>query len=342
MKRLRSLAMLVPVGALTLACGSLGDDGKRAPLAVIDGQLTQASTVPSTATSSNVRIAVVWSDGKHYIASQDIPATPVFPSKFHLELTDPPPAAAMNRGGLGGDGAGEGTPPATGSGTRGLSGGGLRLTDKGAAWPADLAVALGTIVAYDDKNGNGKLDLVDEDASSYLDGILGANQSLGLIYVEGSSVPDSLKLPNGTKPSLGYGLLRFAFCAEATIVTPGEKANEPPCNDDTGWLPPTTLYELPLTAEPKFASFMCKNGGGGGGSEGVVGQPQIGPGPSAAWPAKSDEKVKCAADGKSYLYQTCTPHSQGLCKDTITDCRTSNWTFPGTTPPAEWPCTVAP
>ena len=100
MMRTRSLLIFAPLVTLALACGSLGDVSHREPLAVLDGELTQTSTVVSPATpSSTLRVAVVWAsvDGtSSYKTAQDIVATPVFPSKFRLELTDPPPAEAMS------------------------------------------------------------------------------------------------------------------------------------------------------------------------------------------------------------------------------------------------------
>jgi hypothetical protein len=356
MKLLRSLAALAPLGALLVGCGSLGDSDKRVPLAVLDGQLTQAST-SSAGAPSNVRIAVVWSSiaETKFKVTQDVPATAVFPSKFRVELADPPPASAMNRKGLGrtggdspiadpdpqnppsgGSAAGPDAPPSVP--------GKARPMDNGQAdWPLDFAVAVGTLVAYEDKNGNGKLDLVDKDASSYVDRILGVNENMLLTYVEGSQIPASLTATDGTKPTQGYGLLQLAACPTSLGGAPDGEGDE--CNvSAAGWLPISTLYDLPLTAEPKLASIMCTNDGGdtAGGGSAPTGPTQTGPGPNGVWPAKDDAHVRCAPDGRTYEYTVCTTESQGMCKGAFTECTATSWGFAGTTPPAEWPCTVAP
>src|SRR5207244_2776190 len=74
----------------------------------------------------------------------------------------------------------------------------------------------------------------------------------------------------------------------------------PPCTEkQPSWLPMTTLYDLPLAADPKFNELMCKskNGifGGSGGdsiSSSDVAYPGMpvtpGPGPDGKYPAKND------------------------------------------------------
>ena len=226
------------------------------------------------------------------------------------------------------------------------------------SWPADFALAVGTIVAYEDLNGNGKLDLVDDEATSYVDRVLGANEDLLLVYTEGKTFPPELVAPNGSKPVPGYNLLRIPRCvgeatAEAASGPSGEgSTTTSSCDgDDFGWLPITTLYDLPLTAEPRFATLMCKNDGGifgGGSGGGSVGSSTLpapgalppGPGPGGKWPAKGDPNVSCLPDGSGYYYTQCTTISQGLCKGTITECTATGWSSPTSPPPAEWPCPV--
>lgn len=371
---LRLACISLPVAA-TFACGSLDDPKDKKPLAVLEGQLTQAQSAPATpAAASNVRIAVVWLtiDHRGYESAQDIPAEAVFPSKFRLELTDPPPASAMIRAEPKSSdpppeppsaGPTPAPPPAQGGG--GAPGGkslGVRPADMTNHWPADFALAVGAVVAYEDVNGNGKLDLVDEGADSYVDRILGANEKMLLVYTEGSNVPAELTAPDGTTPAQGYNLLDVGdLCVEAKSDTLGHTdggmtdpdpgfsdAGAKPCSGDKGgWRPMTTLYDLPLTAEPRFATIMCKNGAGmfGGSSEAsgggsVLTAPTPGPGPDGKYPAKNDPNLACDADGATYSYTKCTEISQGLCKGTITSCQTSRWGFPAgaTTAPPDWPC----
>jgi hypothetical protein len=277
------LAMLALLAPLAAGCGSAGEVERRAPIATLDGAMTaQALTSPPT---SSFRIAVIWTDGKHYVATQDVPATPVFPSRFHLQFVDPPPASVM-------------VPVDTGNGS----------------------IAVGAIVAYEDKNGNGALDLVDEDASSFVDRILGTNSSLLLVYGEGVTATDD------TPAVLGYELMKLEGCAR------GED-----CLFKSSILPLTTAYDLPLTDDPAFAWMMCTNGGGGSTSSGGTTPDEVGPGPDG-WPAKDDPAVECRADRKSYVYTKCTSEVVGLCKGTNESCTSTAWTFAGSTPPAAWPC----
>jgi hypothetical protein len=387
MRALHRFACIALPLAATLACGSIDDPNKKKPLAVLEGQLTQASTAQSAApaAATSVRIAVVWAavDGRGYKSTQDIPAEAVFPSKFRLELTEPPPESAMISRGTSkqGDGpppdppqAGPSPAPAPappqGGGSGGVPGAkstGVRPMDSTKGWPADFAVAVGSVVAYEDKNGNGKLDLVDDGATSYIDRILGANEKMLLVYTEGSHFPAELTAPNGTTPSLGYNLMNLGEPCAAGEATDrattdqggaaGRGSPPPPCDasNQGGWLPMTTLYELPLTADPRFGKIMCKSSsffgeGGSGGGDAIYesdvyypGKPVTpGPGPDGKYPAKNDPNVYCQDGGRVYSYTKCEEISQGLCKGTIVSCTSSLHGFPAgaTTPPADWPCTV--
>ena len=142
---------------------------------------------------------------------------------------------------------------------------------------------MGAIVAYDDLNGNGRLDLVDQGATAYVDRILGANEDVILSYFEGT-LKSELTDPAGHMPALGFNL--FAL----------PKGSAP-----GAWLPIETPYTLPLTANPKFSQIMCSNGKGFGNMFGSS-EPQsggddplveggttpahdAGPPPPAAWAA---------------------------------------------------------
>ena len=385
MRHLRTLPFLSVFGLLA-ACGSLGDVDRRAPLAVLEGQLTAAAQATPTQ-ASNVRIAVVWMsiDDSGFKVSQDVPATPVFPSQFRLELTDPPPRSAMatrasqsrtpSEPPRAGASAPDPAPPPDPSppSPRPAS---LRTADHDSrsAWPADFGVAVGAIVAYEDKNGNGTLDLVDDSATSYVDRVLGVNEELLLVYVEGTA-PVDLRDPAGKMPTGGYQLLRKPSCTSSfgeasapqdTLDRGGVGPNEPgsgaaepvpmPTRDESceatmGWLPMSTLYNLPLTAEPRFGSLMCRGRGldfEGDSVSGVsVGEAMTpgatlppGPGPDGKFPAKGDPNLYCSPDGRTYMFTKCSTYSEGLCKGTITECSSKGWGLPAGAVPAEWPCTI--
>lgn len=358
MKRLAfsCFAALLCAAPLAAGCGSLGDVDHREPLAVLQGQLTQTSAA-ATAAPSNVRIAVVWMNvvGDGYRVTQDVQATPVFPSSFRLELTDPPPQEAMMT-----RDSKKAEPPETSPSTPATPGsppsggttptpdtdrvGTRSETDK---WPASFSLAYGAVVAYEDKNGNGKLDLVDDGASSYIDRILGANEDLALLYIEGTTPADA-KDKNGKMPSAGYNIYRglgrsCELEADATNGTPRTQSESTakPCSTPE-WLGMNTLYDLPLTADPKFAKIMCRSGNASGtGSETTIARtPTPGPGPNGVYPKVGDPNLHCASDGKTYYYSECKTYSEGLCKGDIMTCSSTSWSMPTATTPDGWPCTV--
>ncbi|HXN32682.1 MAG TPA: hypothetical protein VN894_12505, partial [Polyangiaceae bacterium] len=124
--------------ALSVACGSLdGHTGTPSTLATVRGQMTNATNLSLTA---DVRVAVVWlNNGPSYNVAEDLPVQPVFPSNFVIQLNEPPPPGAFL------------------TSNQGLT----------------FQVAMGFVVAYEDLNGNGKLDLVQNDAGAFTDKIIG-------------------------------------------------------------------------------------------------------------------------------------------------------------------------
>jgi len=320
MRALLSLVISAPLLISALACGEVGDVEKRPPLAVLDGQLSQASP-QALRPGANVRVAVVWLsvDGGYSVA-QDIPVTPVFPAKFHLELSDPPPATAMAHGTPGRDAS--------------------DLKSSRDTWPADFGVAIGSVVAYEDTNGNGKLDLVDQSATAFVDRVLGVNGELLLLYFEGNIVPSDFKTDAaGNRPAQGYNLAGTTLCA-----------GKGTCNHDSdGWLPMTTLYDLPLSADPQFGKVMCQGLNEGFGESTVTenfdpGPAQTGPGPDGVWPQPGDPELWCdvTAHGRRYQYTKCQTSAPGLCTTAQRSCTVTAWEFRTPSPPAGWPCVVTP
>lgn len=369
---LTSCALLA---AFVGGCGSLASDtDQHEPLAVLQGELTNPDAV---ATSNAVRVAVVWNcgelDGEMYRTSQEVEVQPVFPSRFRLALTEPPPAGCMidpfadgdddppsdtgDTPGSGGNEGEEGTTPATPpppNMPQNLSGSG------------EFRVALGTIAAYDDLNANGKLDLVGPDAEQYVDAILGTNESLMLVYFEGS-VPqtwDDLRDGEGNLPSLGYNLLQtsdsIATATETDVLTyscgyssgseePVGGTEEPvpmPERDEESyegptmqWLDASTFFVLTMTADPRFATMMCRDAGGL--SSEASGSAPVVPGSTVEippeYPAADDPGLTCMPDGLSYYHETCV--RDGVCSGKI--CTGECWYVPdASNPPADWPCPI--
>lgn len=317
MRHTASLAIFaIPLTLSTFACGDLGDDDRSPPIATIDGQLSRASAAIEPAPASNVRVAIVWNTRGEFRSTYDVEVVPVFPSRFRLELRGAPPAAAMLDL--------VEPDPTVDHPTDDLTGRSHPLTAD-----AGFTYAVGTVVAYEDLNGNGKLDLINAD-NPPIDRVLGANRSLGIVYIEGTPPADFMGSEGS--PVRGYNLLTVSSCQALDVDAPA-----PPC-ESSKWLPITTNYDLPLGAEPQLAEMMC--GSNESSSEaGADRQPielPVGPGPNG-WPAKDAEGLVCAKDGKSYSLTRCETKSKGLCKGTIETCTNEAYRAPEPAP-AEWPC----
>lgn len=161
-------------------------------LASVTGTISNPEAINLTA-GVPLRVAILWGNGKDqpladggrsrgYATAQDVAVTTSFPASFTLKLTDTelPP---------------EVTPLAPG----------LRST-------------AGMVVAYEDTNGDGKLDLVGEgdDPATQGDRVLGVSPSVAF-YLEGvfpddASSLEPLRDAQGKLPPLGFS---FAgpFCA---------------------------------------------------------------------------------------------------------------------------------
>ena len=373
------------ISALAGGCGSLASNTENnEPLAVLEGELTNPDALT---TSSSVRVAVIWNcgdiEGEMYRTSQEVEVQPVFPSRFRLELTEPPPAGCMidpfAQGEEDDDDLSQvgGSAPSPGDST------GTEDPDMPPSTPQDLPepsatsarVALGTIAAYDDLNGNGKLDLVGPDAQEYVDAVLGTNESLMLVYFEGS-IPqqwDALKDSEGNLPTLGYNLLE----SDDLISTPASDDTMVYCGYDTGdgsdamsggddsepaddndepepmpegsedeeyddsmrWLSADTFFVLTMSADARFASMMCRDSGGLA-TESSAGA-GVGPIGQAEipdqYPASDDPGLTCMPDGLSYYFESCV--QDGVCSGKI--CTGQCWYVPDqANPPADWPCLI--
>jgi hypothetical protein len=357
------------------ACGQLEGDTDRAPvIATIHGQL---SNPDGYAAGANMRVAIVWgAETGDVRVSQDVPVEAVFPSQFRLELRELPPADAMrafdDRKDAPQPGAIDCAPgydPSSGKPAPGPStlcdsdappaGGGeptpspspspgtsrIQDDDWRAATPSDpFKIAVGTLVAYEDLNANGQLDLLDVSATQAVDRVVGVNRDLFVVYAEGTPTGDLAKVV--VKP--GFSLLQANPCPssmeldqEPTAGTPEEAPASSTCSDVPVSLAIDTLFTLPLTASPQLGQFMCKGGGGlssvssGGGIGGQ--SPAVGGGPTApqpeSYPLPSDPSLHCKADGTGYVYAQCDTPT--LCGDTV--CSSERVDRPDQLV-TDWPC----
>ena len=168
----------------------------------------------------------VWlNPGPSYNVAEDLPVQPVFPSSFVIPLDQPPPPGAFLPSNQG-------------------------LT---------FQLAMGFVVAYEDRNGNGKLDLVSDDAGAFVDRIVGANpQGMALIYLQGTlpTGDGGLVDSDGHSPSLGYGLYSVGPCAGDS----GDAGGRRPCVE-TRWFDVSTPHDLELSSDSEIDQRMCANYG---------------------------------------------------------------------------------
>ena len=345
---------LLPIAATSLvlsACGALdANTGKAPALATLRGSVVNPQ---SLSVAGSVRVAVVWKSAvpAQFNVAEDLPVQPVFPSAFTIDLDGPPPADAMNS-------IPAPAPASSASSSAGFSMGGQGAPppDAGAApvpeaqpspYP-DFRFAIGTVVAYVDQNGNGKLDLVPEDASAYIDQIVATNTEMTIYYFEGPIPPPLLVMDSaGNVATEGYNLATIQGCprpvyrpVNPACPTPAPIVDAGTCQPMNAWLNISTPFELTVASTPEVASLMCENGGSSSSGSSASGSGTGYPDPSiqpAQYPDPCDPNLRCASDGSTYFYNTCTTVSRGICLGTETMCTGVEYTRP-TPAPIGWPC----
>jgi hypothetical protein len=217
MKRMISCGLLLGLATIS-GCGTPfeSDVDSYPTLATVRGQLNKDMSFEAPA--ANVRVAVLWmSVTNGYKQAIDLPVQPVFPADFKIDLTQAPP---------------------------------LEMFDAVNDAPA-FKLAHGALVAYEDVNQNGRLDLVDGSSPAFVDRILGANGNLVLTYIDGT-MPVTPALRDTTMrlpPSLGYNLLSVS--CSVTGSAPGS------CDETWEWKTMSDLYQLTLSSDPHLAPIMC-------------------------------------------------------------------------------------
>jgi hypothetical protein len=382
--------VLAAMGLVLSACGSLDPNTSGVPaLTTLSGSL---SNPDSLSVAGSVRVAVVWKyiNPGEFSVAEDLPVQPVFPSAFVIELDRPPPAEALNlivpnttqgqqptaSATSGGGGGSAGSTPLQDDG--GLAAFGPNIDGGAVPMPSPppvnmtassgtgIRLAVGAVVAYEDLNGNGKLDLVPEDASAFVDKIVASDPDMVIAYVEGpiTSGPGAFLDSAGHPPKEGYNLVYVRHCPEVAPSSgfsgfsgsnpacssppPAQDAGPPAppapdagrCGQDFHWLPMSTPYPLTVASTPEVAALMCQTGGASAPSSttGSGGGPPLDPSVQPAkYPDPCDPNLSCAPDGSEYTLISCVTMSQGVCEGTITSCTSIAYTRP-TPVPAGWPC----
>lgn len=305
MRRNTILAITALSANLALAaCGSTEDT----PFPT-KSYTAEVSNSAGVTVSPSLRVAVVWGNvaknGNTYQVSQDVPLGLTGVGSFTLDLVQPPPAALL-----------------------------MTTNQVNEERPNDGTLfGLGSPVIYEDKNGNGKLDMVAPGTSQPVDAIVGADARLLIMYIDATTVPAWLASPASNDDfegqlTVGFNLVHipeFCFASDcpedkAKVYQPGES------------------FSLPLTADPRLNAMMCsKASGSSTGSSGVINMENAKP---DAYPTA--ENVTCDSDGDSYSETTCAATIEGLCEGEHTECMTRVWNVPDpANPPQDWPCKLS-
>jgi hypothetical protein len=307
-------SFVLGAGALGASCGSLnGHPGSPSALATVQGQLLPTADTP--ALGDDVHIAVIWlTTVRHQLkVAVDLPVKPVFPSKYVLSLTEPPPAIAIVR------------PVAS---------------------HPEFSVAQGGLVAYEDLNGNGQLDLVSDDAGSFPDRIVATNPNEELLYLDSTTghLPPELQSGAEGTPLLGYNIVIQGQCtitAYANLPDGGLRMPDMSVCTPTQFLPMTAPYDLPLSNDPNLNLLACQSQSGSPAplsSAGVDYWSVSDAGtPPRGYPAPGAPHLTCLDGGTSYEFQTCHT-TGGLCSsETVCD-KLQQVDLGGAVKPDGWPC----
>jgi hypothetical protein len=282
----RALVLSILAAAAT-ACGGFADDpAEPNTLATLQGEVRNPGEL---AVPSNLHVAMIWA-GEHYNTAHELPLVPEFPARYELRITELPPTMALG-------------------------------TDEESVGDGSGRWALGTVVGYEDGNGNGEIDLSAGDVPSP-DRVVAAHPNKTfVIYLEGSdAVLDALGQSLGTRPDRGFGFL---------TVKPGEETLV-----DLQYASIAQPFDLTLTNDPQMSDFLCRTMPDSEASGGTVRSDGGAQGPH---PAPGDPNLTCAPDGSSYRYLDCTEYDRGLCQGTHTDCISEVVRRPEPVP-SDWPC----
>jgi len=280
---------VVAIAVLSMvACGGAAGPDYRSPYVSLAGLIASSEI----ATPTQVRVALVWKhrdpEGNLLRAAQELAVSAQFPVRFRLDITSLPPADSLNQ----------------------------RFSN--GQYDPNWRYATGTLLVYEDVDGNGILDLVSTDAETTVDRVLGAPERLSVFYVEGSAVRRG---GSGAQP--GFNLRREL---PAVDPPPGDSTCLPTTSQE--YLPLSTEIPVALTAAPELSREMCAVTGHvlpGGGC--------TGPGCTSA-PAGA--QVTCNADGTAFVSKLCQP-PRGLCGSTSCEYGCGRRSITDPVPP-QWPC----
>lgn len=286
MKRLAIACTALTLATVT-ACGGLPDhEGDPSTLVTLHGSVQSQSGALGGA---GVHVALIWESGKKHSLAVDTPVKAEFPASFSLPVKSEPPSGFV-----------------------------VPSQEMGGA-----SVALGLLVAYQDVNHNGKLDLLDQSSTKAVDRVVGMDESHILVFVQAAPNGfDVMKDDSGAVPRLGFNILEH--------------------NSDfskSAWDPISTELLLTEDSSPDAQTVMCTSGGASSFGVGYTKQAPAGViGPNGAYPAADDPNLTCYASN---------PDRYGYTDDTVTldkpcikqyQSVTTVYSKQTGTSPAGWPC----
>jgi hypothetical protein len=289
MKRL-SLVLTALGLVCTTACGGLpNNEGAESTLVTLQGEVQNQS---GTLSGNDIHVALVWANGQNHTLAVETPIKPVFPAAFQLSITSAPPSDFV-------------VP--------------VPELDNAQA-------AYGAVVAYQDRNGDGKLDFVDANAKKFVDYVVGADMEHFIVFFQ-SQPPDdaNLKDKNGALPHAGFNI--------ETI----DDSTSP--NPTFTWAPLTTNLELTADTSADLQSVMCSSGSTSVGGGGTVNAPAGVIGPNNQYPQPNDPNLTCdfGTDPDEYGYTVDQTTVSRPCYTEESSVTTIYSKSSGSTPPG-WPC----
>jgi hypothetical protein len=347
-------ALLLTSTFLAPACGDLvASDDPGEPIAVVTGTLLSAEALD---VQGELRLAILWGADRtngYAVAGQVAELESSFPAGFRILLREPPPATALNTRETQrlaevadtctwhlDDELAEGDPatPAevaecvermtaaaeagcvdVAADETGLCedvARSLASTDK--IFSATEAYAQGRLVAFDDRNGNGALDLIAPGTSELVDQIVWLDTDHMLSWREGEAVDGA--------PPPGFAVVSVR-CPEGSAGADEGRM----CPRWHGADEPLTLTLVPMALGPR--EHCAEVTGPEVERAGTI------PAQSAANPPPAGGH--CTENGLTYLLPSvCTPRIEGdLCGATVCESVVYYIEDPET-PPANWPCEI--
>jgi hypothetical protein len=297
MNMLRSTLIAALASCLALACGTLSSSDDQ-PAVNFGSVRGQVNNAAGVPITSGVRAAIMWfGGGDKHYRAQSVPLGPNFPESLEVKVNELPPA--------------------------------------GAIWPQGFAS--GNIVVYEDRNGDGKLDMVTPGEPAYRDLVIGVVDGARVVFLESASVEAPFEATDGSQPGPGFSLL----------VT---DLNPPPCGDPDGCPPPSsykpidTAVTLRMTTAWNDRNFACETWElfGPGGPETMLPEPQAVRHPAGEMPAKFAPDISDCTDPRTLSVFSCQVSEKPFCRygNPPEICSHDIYTLaPSATPPEGWPCT---